>query len=116
LKAVIDALSDNYPDKNNIAVITFMKDKNYRSMFKQLNQFADVILYYELDDMRCLKLTEAGLNHLQASKRLLSFNNPEDLHSALKQRIDKDTLILFSGTFRLYKMAKRISSRLTGDR
>jgi dihydrofolate synthase/folylpolyglutamate synthase len=116
LKAVINTISDNYPDKKNVAVITFMKDKNYRSMFRLLNQFADVILYYELDDMRCLKLRDAGFKHLQASRRLLSFNNPEDLHSALKQRIDKNSLILFSGTFRLYKIAKRISSRLTGDR
>jgi dihydrofolate synthase/folylpolyglutamate synthase len=114
LNAVIKALSDNYPDKKHIAVIAFMKDKNYRSMFKQLDKFADVLLYYELDDMRSLKLTKREYMHLQASNKLLSFNNLEDLLAALKGRIDKDSLILFSGTFRLYEIAKKTSSRLAG--
>lgn len=115
LHAVIKALRDNYPDKNYIAVITFMKDKNYRSMFKQLDAFADSILYYELDDMRSLKLASKGYTHLRASNKLLSFNSQEDLLAALKGRINKDSLVLFSGTFRIFEMAKKISSRLAGD-
>ena len=115
LRAVIKALRDNYPNKNYIAVITFMQDKNYRSMFKQLAAFADSILYFELDDMRSLKLTPQRYAHLRASNRLLTFNSQEDLLAALKGRIDKDSLILFSGTFRLFEMAKKVSARLAGD-
>ncbi|MBN2401663.1 MAG: bifunctional folylpolyglutamate synthase/dihydrofolate synthase [Spirochaetes bacterium] len=111
LSATVEALKEQYPHKNHSAVVTFMLDKDYLSMFKILRKnFTDNIFYYELRDSRCLKISKEKIskkkNYYDGMK---SVDNFENLIKLVRTSFISDSLLLITGSFRLYNIARKLA-------
>jgi dihydrofolate synthase / folylpolyglutamate synthase len=111
LKATIKALKEQYPDKEYSALVSFMIDKDYASMFKILRKnLTNNIFYYELNDSRCLKIPrDRSLKTKSIYNGIISSNNYEDFEKIVLTSIKPDSLLLITGSFRLYSIARKLS-------
>lgn len=112
MQAVLKTIRANYPDKKIIAVATFMKDKNYPVMLASIQKYSAVTCYYEIDDIRCYKPSGDSAQRLQTSSSFRIFENHDELQRALARMITPDTLVFFTGTFRIFMISKSIATSL----
>ncbi len=109
MKATLNALKEKYPDKKYNAVVSFMIDKDYSSMFKILKkQITGKIFYYELNDNRSLKLSgkKAGQKKSIYSD-IESAKDVEELSRMIFSNTKPGSLLLVTGSFRLYGIARK---------
>ncbi|MDY6935749.1 MAG: Mur ligase family protein [Spirochaetota bacterium] len=114
LKTIINTINKNYQDKQIMIILSIMQDKDYSIILKLLfKNLSNKIYYFELNDERCLKISEEKI-HKQNSlyHDIQVFKNSLDLTKALRNDITADSLLLFTGTFRLFDLAKKVTSTL----
>jgi dihydrofolate synthase / folylpolyglutamate synthase len=112
LNATLEALKAQYPRKKYSALVSFMIDKDYASMFNILRKnFTKNIFYYELNDSRCLKIPrDRSLKTKPMYNGIIPVNNFEDLKKAVGASFKSDSLLLITGSFRLYSIARKLSN------
>jgi dihydrofolate synthase / folylpolyglutamate synthase len=110
LKATIEALKEQYPGKKYSALVSFMIDKDYASMFKILRKnLTKNIFYYELNDNRCLKIPkDKALKTKSIYSGITMYDNFEDLEKIVLTSIKSDSLLIITGSFRLYSIARKV--------
>ena len=115
LKTIIKTLKNNYPDKKIHAIISFMKDKDYLLMIKMIKQkLTNNIFYYELDDERCYKISDDKIGKNKSSADDIKYhNNLLELSNDLLNEVTNDSLLFVTGSFRLFNIAREISSFLS---
>jgi dihydrofolate synthase / folylpolyglutamate synthase len=112
LIATLEALKEQYPRKKYRVIVSFMIDKDYISMFKILRKnFTNKnILYYELNDRRGLKIQEERSTKTKTIyDGIVSVDNYEDLKKMVLASLKSDSLLLITGSFRLYNIARKLS-------
>jgi dihydrofolate synthase/folylpolyglutamate synthase len=114
LRMTIKTMKERYDGKKFIAVFCFMADKEYSDMVRALGgDFADDLIYFELDDRRALGFDELekalppGISPVRASRI-------EELVRAVADRMEERSAVLATGSFRLYETARRLAERLAG--
>ncbi len=114
LKTTLSGIKQLYPDKHYNAIISFMSDKDYSSMFRIIQKnFTEKIYYYELNDNRCYKIS--GMNNKKNKSlhnNIVPVNNMEDLRNEILKSIRPDSLILITGSFRLFGLALELSKSI----
>ncbi len=110
LKATLEALKARYPRKKYSALVSFMTDKDFTSMFNILRKnFTKNIIYYELNDSRCLKIQGNNSSGIKSIRRgIIPVNNFKDLKKAVSASFESDSLLFITGTFRLYPVARKL--------
>ncbi len=114
MKSLIASLSDRYPAYSFTAVVSFMRDKDYSSMLRIImGKLTRSVLYFELGDERCMKpSSKEAEGKIPNSKNIKCFSDIHILADALKNEAVAGKIIVFTGSFRLYTIAKRISELL----
>lgn len=109
LEHTVQNIRSRYSDYDTIFCISFMKDKDVMTMLHILRRLTSKPLFYlQLPDSRCYIPDEE-------TKKIFSlnvFNDTKLLAHAIKTHIGSDSLIIFTGTFRLYPYCKQICSVL----
>ncbi len=110
IRQVLKALKARYAGKKVIAVLSFMGDKDYRAMIELARrELAEPLLYFELPGARSLKAKEISES---AGTYLAAYDTIEDLCSRIRKEADDSSVILVTGTFRLYGAAADIAKAL----
>lgn len=114
LDATLTALKEKYRDKEYNAIVSFMIDKDYSSMFKILKKhIPGKIFYYELNDMRCLKISEEKHSKKKSAyDNIESVKDFEELSEMALKSLKPNSLLLVTGSFRLYEIARKLSKEL----
>ncbi len=103
LRQVIGAVKARYAGKKVIAVLSFMGDKDYRTMIELTRrELAGPVVYFELPGTRSLKAKEVSEN---AGAVLQSYDTIDDLCAYIRREADGPAAVLLTGTFRLYGVA-----------
>ncbi len=109
LEQTLSNISKQYLHYERIFCISFMKDKDVKRMLSIIHRFTSKPLFYlQLSDSRCYIPDE----EIKILFSLNVFTETEALAKFLKQHIDFNTMIIFTGTFRLYPYSKHIYSLL----
>lgn len=112
IKAVVESVKKAHPGRSLSVVVSFMRDKEYLPMLNILRRgFGNGIHYYELNDPRALRLTEAAPALRKDHGDLKSFHDPDGLAHALGKP-GRESLILFTGSFRLFRIAKAVAVKM----
>ena len=111
LSTTIETLKENFPDKKYITIVSFMADKDYKSMFKILKKnFPENIIYYELKDSRGLSVTGPKSSGERAFyKQIIPADNIDDLKKIIDKISNDNSLIFITGSFRLFSIARKLS-------
>lgn len=109
---LVRTLHEQYPGKNFIAVLSFMRDKEYSSMIQIIQEsLTQDILYYELFDPRGVP----GKAIQQESGTDIPVTaSAEDLQRHFKNAGENDSVVIATGSFRLYS-AVRNAAEMAGD-
>jgi dihydrofolate synthase/folylpolyglutamate synthase len=101
---LVRTLQEQYPGKKFIAVLSFMRDKEYRRMIQIIQEsLTQDILYYELFDPRALP----GKTIQQESGTGIPVTaSPEDLQRHFSNAGEKNSVVIATGSFRLYSAVK----------
>jgi dihydrofolate synthase / folylpolyglutamate synthase len=114
LEAVLGTIARRFPHKKIVAAVSFMKDKDYSGMLRTLATAVDALYCLELDDPRCMKMSDPeALNAAEDARELHALTTSSDLCASLARRSHDGELLLFTGSFRLFKTAKEISLKLS---
>lgn len=98
----LNAMLNN--DMKKIFVISFMKDKNVNALTHILRKLAFSIIYYITDDPRCYQ--PAADNQFDAVLR-----NADELYSMLDRIPPKKSVIIFTGSFRIFSLYRNYIDR-----
>ncbi|MEO0289467.1 MAG: folylpolyglutamate synthase/dihydrofolate synthase family protein [candidate division WOR-3 bacterium] len=93
-------LKELYPERKINSISVFMSDKDYKKSIEILKKYASKIFLTEINFFRCAKIKD-----YEKIKGVNLFESPED---ALKNAMEKNSIILFIGSFYLIEKAKRI--------
>jgi dihydrofolate synthase / folylpolyglutamate synthase len=112
MNATLNAVKEKYPGKKINAVVSFMIDKDYSTMFRILKKNINgKILYYELNDKRCFKISEYNYKNKKSICRdIESTNNFDELSRIISKLIKIYSVLLITGSFRLYEIARKLSN------
>ncbi len=97
LCSLFNSIKSLYPRLKNKIVLTMMKDKVTDEIYEFLDSEKDKIIYYVKDDPRVYIPMEKQFSLITGDKNLIL--------NHLKTEIDSNTIILFTGTFRIYDFA-----------
>ncbi len=112
MQSVLRTLRTEYPDKKIITVATFMKDKNYPLMLASIQKYSAITCYHEIDDIRCYKPSADSAQRSRTSSPFQVFQSSDELKIALERMVTSDTLVFFTGTFRIFMISKSIAAAL----
>lgn len=114
LKTTLAAIKENYPDKDYTAVISFMTDKNYSSMFRIIQKdFTGKIFYYELKDNRCFKISGNSKEKKKSVySNIIPVSDMDTLRTEILKSVKSSSLILITGSFRLFDIALKLSRNI----
>jgi len=100
---LISHLKKDYQKNKIVFVLSVMTDKDYDSILTMASDSGSSVIYYELDDKRCHTIDEETETRVD-----LIIDNISDLKNQINElnkiKADK-TVFIFSGSFRLYKIA-----------
>ncbi|MEJ5363378.1 MAG: Mur ligase family protein [Spirochaetota bacterium] len=109
LEHTLKNITKQYANCKKILCISFMKDKDVTRMLSIIQRFTSKpIFYLQIPDSRCYIPDE----EIKLLFSLNIFTETEQLVKLLKLHSDPNTMIIFTGTFRLYPYSKHISSLL----
>lgn len=100
VERTLKELRDLYPDKKINSISVFMSDKDYKKSIEILKKYSSKVFLTEIDFFRCAKIKD-----YEKIKGVNLFEKPED---AFQNALEKDSIILFIGSFYLIEKAKRI--------
>ncbi|MFW5770951.1 MAG: bifunctional folylpolyglutamate synthase/dihydrofolate synthase [Spirochaetota bacterium] len=104
---VLRSMFANYTGYPISVVLSLMKDKDYTGILSILEKFAFAnIFYHVLDDQRCYRPSDEDQQKLQC---MIITHARETLFQSLQLIRSAGTIILFLGSFRLYKTAKEFA-------
>ncbi len=106
VKELCETVKSEFPDVIINPVVSLMKDKNFVEILEILHQNFRNIIFCELEDERSLKKTELPANHNIESIGV------EEIDRILLSSISHRKLLLFTGSFRLYKYVKDSVNRI----
>jgi len=98
--SLVDLIRHKFPDSKKTAVVSLMKDKD-RSFFSILLDHGFTLAYYDLDDGRCYSPGRREMKNIFLEK----FKDETAIFHYLDRYLTGDWIILFTGSFRLYKTA-----------
>jgi len=109
LISLYDSLSSVYKGKNIISVITMMKEKNTHSMIEIAAQSSEMIFYLLLEDKRNYSpdISDPRFH------RILSEEDLQILAEEIQKVSYEDTIVIFTGSFRIFETAEKISDLLS---
>ncbi len=111
LRSIVEILKKHFTLKKIAIVITLMKDKDCEEILLAISEIADQIIYYQLNDPRGYRpLPEEGSLKFSAI-----VENEDELLKELEKIKEESTLIFFTGSFRLYKIASESAGKLNRD-
>lgn len=110
MKTTVSELKKIYPGRNYTAVVSFMTDKDYLSMFRIIrNYLTENIIYFELPDKRSFKLSNGKPESRKpVFNNIISVNNINDLYNAALKTTDNNSLFFITGSFRLYGIGRKL--------
>ncbi|MCU0848166.1 MAG: bifunctional folylpolyglutamate synthase/dihydrofolate synthase [Spirochaetes bacterium] len=98
--SLVDLIQHKFPGSKKTAVVSLMKDKD-RSFFSILMEHGFTLAYFDLDDGRCYSPGPREMKNIFLEK----FKDERELFQYLDRYRTGDWIILFTGSFRLYKTA-----------
>ncbi|MCX8122660.1 MAG: bifunctional folylpolyglutamate synthase/dihydrofolate synthase [Spirochaetes bacterium] len=105
LDTTIKNIHHRYPNHNMTFCVSFMKDKDIHSMLTILRQYTShPIFYFTLPDNRCY----IPDNETSQQFSLYVYDSPSLLYNGIKKIIESNSIIICTGTFRLYSFVKDI--------
>lgn len=108
---LVRTLRDQYPGKNFIAVLSFMRDKEYRSMIRIIQEsLTGDIVYHELDDPRAVRGNEVN----REPGNIGISASPDDLRRIFHDARARGSIVIATGSFRLYSAVKHAAEQ-NGD-
>ncbi len=105
MAALVAAL---HPGRSITTVLTLMKDKDIEGIIAVLEEFGMAAIYFSLDDPRCYR--PAPGSHSRVLHEIIHADEAR-LAAALDARIGAESLIFFTGSFRLYGAALNYAGR-----
>lgn len=103
--SLINTLEFNFHLKKKVFIVSLMQDKDFVSIISAIKKYTSEIIYYELKDERAWIPDETSIQDFE----LTISANENNLYETLFKYRNKDTIIVFTGSFRLYKVAKTVS-------
>ena len=104
VRELINTLHEQYSGKKFIAVLSFMRDKEYKRMIQEIQEsLTHDIVYHELDDPRALR----GKDVMEETGREVALSSSADsLRQHLHEAGEKGGIVIATGSFRLYSAMK----------
>lgn len=111
IESLIKSIKENFPQKKYIVILTIMKDKDYKSIILKIKkELPGRILYFRINDKRCLEITpEMKKKFSSLFEGIETFKSLNDLYNNI--RPGKDSMIIITGSFRLYQTAKKLKGK-----
>ncbi len=114
MDALLHTIARRNPNRRIIAIASFMKDKDYAAMLETLAAFSDALYVLELDDPRGMKRSDPRVRKaVRGARELHEPGSAGELCASLASRPLEGDLLLFTGSFRLFGIAKEISLKLS---
>ena len=104
ISSFMRTIGSEFYGKNIIAVVSFMADKDHASMISIISKFVSKIIYYELEIPRAYKPDSTLFSNEIC-------NSIDELMSALSSVVIEDSIFIFTGSFRLFPVAKEITEK-----
>ncbi|HSV98237.1 MAG TPA: folylpolyglutamate synthase/dihydrofolate synthase family protein [Spirochaetota bacterium] len=111
MRSLAEGLSVAYPDRKPVFILSFMKDKDVKSMF-DIVQTTDPaqIIYYELDDDRCYTPLARGDDREPSQFHIIRGNDKSTrLATAMRLYMGGKYIVVATGSFRLYPVIKKLA-------
>jgi len=109
LENTLRNMCKQYANYEKIFCISFMKDKDVTKMLSIIQHFTSKpLLYLQIPDNRCYIPDEEIKNIFSMDV----FTETESIANLIKPHLYSNTMIIFTGTFRLYPYSKSICSLL----
>jgi dihydrofolate synthase / folylpolyglutamate synthase len=114
MREVLKSLRNDDRNSRLIVVFSVMRDKDHVRMARMISSKADLVYYFETDDPRGLKIAEIAPVPVSASGTPWNFvRTVDELSLSLRERVRREDVLLFTGSFRLFRMAREISLKLS---
>ncbi len=108
LLSLYAALETTYNEKRIISIITLMKDKNTHSMIEIVKKYSEKVYYLRLKDKRNFSPEISDPRFC----RVISGDPCPSLLEEIKRFSGENIIVLFTGSFRIYEAAEKISTQL----
>ncbi len=102
MEIVINQINSLYGNKHITICLSLMKDKEVQDILRYLNKLKFSLIYIVLNDQRCYIPSEKEKNIVSVVKE------HNKLLKEILKRSQKDSLFLFTGTFRLYEKVNQL--------
>lgn len=118
IASLCKTLKDMYGSARFIAVTGFMIDKDYTAMTRILvRDLGAQLIYFELDDRRALTFGEYKRKTTEiAGADVKGYIDVDALADSLRASADDDTVVIITGSFRMYTAAKKAAAILRQSR
>ncbi len=110
LKMLLDSIRHLHPGHKLTAAVSFMEDKDHATMFSLLHEYGvKKVAYHVLEDPRCYV---PGTRLLKGFSSVILAYSSRELFEFLEQQCNNNVITLFTGSFRLYSMAREFIAYL----
>lgn len=114
MREVLDALGKRTRNSRLIVVFSVMRDKDHIRMARMIASRAHLVFYFESDDPRGLKAAQLDPGLVSATGAPWRFvGSNDELDRSLHECLARDDVLLFTGSFRLFRTAREISLKLS---
>ncbi|MCL2025393.1 MAG: bifunctional folylpolyglutamate synthase/dihydrofolate synthase [Leptospirales bacterium] len=103
VSSLAKALSSAYPQKKITAITAFMEDKKHSVMLDSINAICKDVVYYQFELARAYRPEQFNGEIITSSEELILY---------IEKKITKDSLFLFTGSFRLFPYAAYAAEKL----
>ncbi|GAB4221455.1 MAG: folylpolyglutamate synthase/dihydrofolate synthase family protein [Spirochaetota bacterium] len=109
LEHTLSNICKQYADYEKIFCTSFMKDKDVAKMLSIIQRFTSrPIFYFQIPDSRCYIPDQ----EIKETFSMNVFTETKSLAKLLKPHIDSNSMVIFTGTFRIYPYSRTICSLL----